>query len=138
MDIIVTTPKTQMAAAAQEAAECIRAGGGEYFRRFNGHCAPICLRPGERVWYVEDGFLRGYCTVIRVENCPQGRVCATTARRWPPGVYVFMDATRWKWIRPMPMRGFQNFRYWCQGIAEGHFGKGWRPQIVGGWKDPRP
>jgi len=33
MDIIVTTPKSQMANAAQEAADCIENGGGEYFRR---------------------------------------------------------------------------------------------------------
>jgi len=131
MDVIVTTPKTQMAAAAAEAADAIAAGGGEYFRRFAMNSAPM-IYPGERVYYVEDGYIRGFAYVSRVEHCCTGEQRSKTGRRWPPGTYLYMFADSWQWIRPMPMVGFQNFHY-----AWSHF----RPEdvlIVGGWRDAKP
>ena len=131
-DIIVTTPKNQMANAAREAADCIAAGGGEYFRRFPWSYYPR-IRPGERVYYVEDGYVRGYAVVSRVLHSPTGQTCDTTGRRWPAGFYVFMDAATWRWIRPIPMHGFQGFRYAahtlmaCEQVVD-----------VGGWLDRRP
>lgn len=132
MDIIVTTPKHEMANAAREAADCIRAGGGEYFRRFSARQAP-CIRPGEWVWYVEDGYLRGGCQVTRVEVNPT-TVCATTGRSWPPGLYVFMDASTWVWFLPLPMKGFRGFRY----AIPANLPSGARIVRAGGWRDPRP
>lgn len=132
-DIIVTTPKDQMESAAQEAADCIAAGGGEYFRRFPAAYAPSGLVRGRRVWYVEDGFLRGYAVVDRVET-RNGMDCDTTGRRWPAGVYVFMRADSWRWIEPFPMRGFRGYRYFTDGLQYSL-----RPlQVVGDWLSPRP
>ena len=135
MDIIVTTPKAEMANAAREAEACKRDGGGEYFRRFPVDRAPQVL-PGDRVYYVEDGAIRGFAVVKRIHATARGMPCATTGRRWPPGVYVFMDATTWKWIRPVPMKGFQGFRYKTfarfPGLQDHH------TEIVGGWLDPKP
>jgi len=131
MDIIITTPKGEMANAAQEAEDCKRDGGGEYFRRFPVDRAPEVL-PGDRVYYVEDGFVRGFAVVARIHATASGQCCDTTGRRWPPGFYVFMDATTWKWIRPIPMKGFRGFRY---------AGRKWRALCVvevGGWLDPKP
>jgi hypothetical protein len=111
MDIIVTTPKSQMANAAQEAADVIADGGGEYFRRFPHSQAPK-VKPGDRVYYVENGWITGYAVVTRTDDPRHtGVTCDTTMRTWPPGFYVFMDATTWRWIRPIPMKGFQGFRY---------------------------
>lgn len=109
MDIIVTTPKSQIANAAQEAADCIAEGGGVYFRRFSGGVPNINV--GERVFYIEDGFVRGYAIVCRVANVPHTMQCDTTGRWYDPGFYVFMRADSWRWIHPIPMRGTPGFRY---------------------------
>ncbi|HUX17545.1 MAG TPA: hypothetical protein VMW52_13800 [Phycisphaerae bacterium] len=126
MDIIVTTPKGEMANAAREAEDCKRDGGGEYFRRFPVDRAPEVL-PGERVYYVEDGHVRGFAVVTRIHATASGQCCDTTGRRWPPGFYVFMDATTWRWIKPVLMNGFRGFRY-----------ARLTPAVIGGWLDPKP
>ena len=131
MDIIVTTPKSQMENARREAADVKAAGGGEYFRRF--HSKPP-VHPGERVYYVEDGYVRGFALVDRVEHHPNGMRCESTGRFWQYGWYVFMDAACWCWIEPVAMTGFQNFRL-------AHMDPKHRllePKIVGGWLDPKP
>ncbi|MBE3096986.1 MAG: hypothetical protein IMZ44_07630, partial [Planctomycetes bacterium] len=87
MDIIVTTPKSEMANAAQEAAGCILDGGGEYFRRFPHRQAPR-IAPGDRCYYVEDGCIRGYALVTRTFLAGGMIYCDTTGRRWGPGFYV--------------------------------------------------
>ena len=125
MDIIVTTPKSQIANAAQEAADCIKAGGGEYFRKLPRTCY---VTRGDRVYYVEDGYVRGFAVVSRIEW--GNRLCETTGRHWPDGMYVVMDATSWQWIEPIPMRGFQSYHH-------ADFKPG-QVRVVGGWMDPRP
>jgi len=95
------------------------------------HTATPADRPGERVYYVEDGHVRGFAVVGRV-YAANGMRCATTDRIWPAGFYVFMDATTWRWIRPIPMKGFRGFH---------RGGPGWRTLHVvevGGWLDPKP
>lgn len=139
MDIIVTTPKSQMANAAREAADVLAAGGGEYFRRFSGGHRGPRIAAGERVWYVEDGYIRGFCVVSRVLRRGTDEVCGTTGRVWPHGVYVYMDATTWQWIRPIPMRGFQGYRYvHPRSVGDLLATQIHQAEIVGGWRDPRP
>ena len=139
MDIIVTTPKSEMAHAAQEAADCIAAGGGEYFRHFSdGYWGPK-IRAGERVWYVEDGYVRGFCVVSRVLRRGAGEVCATTGRVWPNGLYVYMDAASWQWVKPIAMRGFQGYRYvHPRSVGEWLAAQIHQAEVVGGWRDQRP
>lgn len=147
MDIIVTTPKAQMAAAAKEAADCILNGGGEYFRRFHSRTYPTDMHVGDRVYYVEDGYIRGFAVVKHMLHSPEGRTCDTTGRVWSQGFFVFMDSASWQWIKPIPMKGFQGFRYVYYGEAqrvtlEKADINGWRQFapviVVGGWKDPKP
>lgn len=126
MDIIVTTPKSEMLNAQQEAKDCIKAGGGVYFRRLSSR--PIKLEIGDRVFYVEDGYVRGFAEVSEIELFHSGAICETTHQTYPPGWYVMMDAVTWKWIEPIKMKGFQGYRY-C------NFPK---IEIVGGWLDPKP
>jgi len=133
MDIIVTTPKSRMKDAAAEAADCIAAGGGQYFRRFPPHHHPV-IASGCRVYYVEDGYLRGFAIVSRVEQFDVAVQCSTTGQIWAPGFYVFMDARTWKWVRPIPMKGFQGFRY----AVPYNFPADTRIEIVGDWFDPKP
>jgi len=144
MDIIVTTPKSERANAVREASACIADGGGRYFRRFPGLSLP---RTGvrDRVYYVEDGYIRGFGVVTDMAHDGNGRLCSSTGRWWPKGLYLFMDAQSWTWIRPIPMRGFQGFRYahYRYGGQETREwltidGKDWAVTEVGGWLDPKP
>lgn len=123
-DIIVTTPKDKMELAAQEANECIRAGGGCYFRTFR--VRPRELAHGSRVFYVEDGFIRGFATVSEIQN--GSMICGTSGYDWGEGYHAFMDAKSWKWIKPIPMKGFQGWRYF----------DGSKVKVVGGWLEDKP
>lgn len=125
-DIVVTTPKSEMKAAAAEAQDCICRGGGHYFRRLNSR--PTGMDPGSKVFYVEDGYIRGYATLCAVMTKHEIK-CATTGRTWPPGVYLIMPAKSWRWIRPLSMTGFQGWRY---------FKFSNKVEEVGGWLDPKP
>lgn len=142
MDIIVTTPKSQMANAAQEAADAVAGGGGHYFRRFPLELAPE-IEPGDRVYYVEDGYIRGFAVVYSCGPSSLLHECETTGRRWPPGYYVFMKADSWTWIRPIPMLGFQGFRYARPAVLNRDTIHVWGVivadvVVAGGWLDPRP
>ena len=125
MDIIVTTPKFATKTAAKEAEKMIAAGGGFYFRRFD-RSAKVDV--GDRVYYVEDGFIRGFAEVSSAVYLKEHKICSTTGITYPPGFYVFMDATTWKWMKPIPKKGFQGYRYAFDLNAD----------IVGGWLDPKP
>ena len=124
--ILVTTPKNQMDVAAQEARECIASGGGSYFRRFTRK--PQKLSEGTRIFYVEDGYVRGFATVSEAFDSDDGMGCETTGRAWPPGFYAVMPADSWEWIQPLPFKGFQGWRYFDDSKVE----------IVGDWLDPKP
>jgi hypothetical protein len=121
-DIIVTTPKNRMAEAAREAEEVKAAGGGYYYRDYRNYRCPK-IGKGERVYYVEDGYIRGFCLVHEIIRS-----------RYERGYErVVMDAATWVWIEPIPMKGFQGFRY-----AEK---AGIRRDIVrevGNWSIPKP
>ena len=134
MAILVTTPKSQMATAAREARDRIEAtkrleGCGVYFRRFAQE--PRGLDPGVRIFYVEDGYVRGFAVVDELSGIDEGEkglVCETTGKDWSHGVYAIMRADSWKWVKPIRYRGFQGFRYFDDSKVE----------IVGGWLDPKP
>lgn len=132
MDIVVTTPKNQMANAAKEAAQVIEAGSGRYFR-FLGrrrYGAPNHANKGDKIFYVEDGFIRGFCVIDCIE-WRERRTCQTTYDVWEEGWYVEMDATTWQWITPIPYVGFQGWRYLPKPfLAKVH--------VVGGYKDKKP
>jgi hypothetical protein len=130
-DILVTTPKGEMGNAAREAADCIAAGGGRYFRRF-GSGYPEWLHEGDRVFYVEDGAIRGFAVVCEILVVVMGLKCDTTGRQWGPGVYYFMQAASWHWIKPIPYAGFQGYRPWKKHLGDTPV------EIIGGWRDPRP
>lgn len=122
-DIVVTTPKRAMETAAQEARDCIEAGGGHYFRTFRNR--PRDLEHGSRVFYVEDGYVRGFAVVDFIH---EGRMtCVTTGVAWGEGCHAIMPARTWRWIEPVPMKGFQGFRY-----IDLDF------RVVGSWDDPKP
>lgn len=126
MDIVVTTPASESASARAEAAEVIANGAGTYFRRLSSR--PTALGVGDRVYYAERGYIRGYAIVSGVSY--GSMICDTTGNQFADGWNVIMDAATWRWIRPVRMRGFQGYRY-------ARFA---REDVVelGGWLDPMP
>ena len=130
MDIIVTTPKNKSKEAAQEADFCKSNGGGFYFRHFNKAKYPKQINRNSRVFYVEDGFVMGFCKVEDygfIDNC--GIICSTTGDKYLEGFVVIMDSTSWKWIKPVKMKGFQGFRY---------FKNQFEVEVVGDWLTSKP
>ena len=122
MDIIVTTPKSESQIAAEEAAYCLKIGGGFYYRTM--HRLPKDLNIGDKVFYVEDGFVRGFAVVYDIDF---GDVTCDVSSKQRSGNQIIMKADSWKWIQPIAMRGFQGWRYFSQPYT-----------IVGDWKDPKP
>jgi hypothetical protein len=123
-DILVTTPISKSELAAKEAEECIAASEGYYFRTFRKK--PKRLAPGSRIFYVDRGFIRGFGVVSSVAT--HEMVCETTGHNWGEGFHAIFPYPTWKWIKPIPMKGFQGFRYFA----------GVEVEIVGGYGDPMP
>lgn len=124
IDVIVTTPKNQMAAAAREAKDCQRQVGAIYFRKVP--FIPKGCEIGSKCFYVEDGYVRGYAVIKQIIK--NGHyVCNTTGTDWGFGCYLIMPADSWTWIRPIPMRGFQGVRSFLAPY-----------EVVGGWLEKKP
>jgi hypothetical protein len=85
-DIVVTTPRSEMANAAREAQICIERGGGFYFRQIRN--LPRGLVVGSKVFYVEDGFVRGFAVACQVGGCAAGWRCEVTGREYLPEMVV--------------------------------------------------
>ena len=125
-DIIVTTPQKFADVAAEEARQCIEAGGGFYFRTFRNR--PKDLEVGIRIYYVEHPYIRGFGTVSEIVN--GNMVCGTTRKDWGDGYHAIMSAYSWEWIKPIAMKGFQGWRYFDTPREE--------IEIIGNWLDPKP
>ena len=122
MDIAVTTPKSEMRSAAEEAQMCLRNGGGYYYRTMSR--LPKDLDIGDKVFYVEDGFVRGFAVVYDIDY---GEFTCSATGKQRSGNQIIMSADSWKWIQPIPMKGFQGWRHFSLPFI-----------VVGGWKDPKP
>jgi len=128
MDIIVTTPKSEIANSAREAEEVIRTHSGIYFRKLPS--IPKQIIPGKsRIFYTEENFIRGFCIIHCIANYYDKVYCDVTFRIWPPGHYILMNANTWNWIKPIFYRGFQGFLYYTP-----------PPDmiIIGNWLSPKP
>jgi len=125
-NIIVTTPKSEMQNAAKEAKKCIEDGAGYYFRSVSKMPKDIVI--GEsKIYYIEDGYIRGYGVIIGISN-GNGQKCSVGDKTWKGPYFIWMPACTWKWIKPIPMKGFQGFRYFNDKDVK----------VVGEWKDAKP
>ena len=135
-DIVVTTPNTARERAAREGKEaraCVEAGGEAWYVRDLGPDRPRRLGEGDRVYYVEGRFVRGFATVAAVTQDPE-TTCGATGREFGPSWYAVMDARSWRWVEPVYVgAGFQGWRY-----ADGFLDVAGGVEVVGGWRDPRP
>lgn len=124
-NIIVTTPKSEIKNAESEAKMCIENGGGYYFRKLSSK--PKNIVAGEsKIYYVEDGYIRGRATIIGIDD-KSIQNCELTNKEWH-GILVWMTASSWEWIEPIEMKGFQGWRYFDNNGVK----------VVGTWKDKKP
>src|SRR5574342_1148795 len=109
MDIVVTTPKSEIENSAREASECLADGGGYYCRKIPATLAGSReFDAGSKVFYAENGYVRGYGVVQHIWTGAYLRELANGD--WRDGFYAAMPAESWTWIEPIPMRGFQGYR----------------------------
>ena len=83
---------------------------------------------GDRVFFLYGGFIRGFGRTHSVRRL--GRVVSLDGRRFGAGWYLKIFPDSWRWITPLPMRGFQGFRY--SKLREDEI------EVVGGYLDAQP
>jgi hypothetical protein len=109
MDVVVTVPKSfGLAAWIDEGDLPGEKWSGEEWHFYLGCGAPNC-HPGDRVYVVYDGKLRGYSPLVRLERT--GRGCALV--RHNDAVAITIDEY---------IKGFRGFRYrWWEWETEKPF-----------------
>lgn len=127
-DIILTWPKGRTLESYVTAL-------GEAFRNdelinFRVSNLPKDAYEYDRVYMVHDGHVRGYnwlhSFALRGENEVKDPI---TGAFWPEGKYIVRHPG-WKAITPIPMKGFQGWRY-----ADKHFK---REDVTGIWETTKP
>lgn len=74
----------------------------------------INVKPGERVFVVWNGKVRGWMVAVGVFDRQRGFQCLTTGICWPPGVYLQRTGT-FHLVDGPDMRGFQGIRRYRPG-----------------------
>uniref|UniRef100_A0A6M3KZ09 Uncharacterized protein n=1 Tax=viral metagenome TaxID=1070528 RepID=A0A6M3KZ09_9ZZZZ len=104
MDIIVTTPKSAHKLAAEEAKFVEQNPDAYWFRTFRGRPN---VQIGDKVYYVDNGQIRGYGIVFDIDF---GELMCESAGRFYNGIHL--KQRKWVWLKkPIPFKGFQGFRY---------------------------
>lgn len=122
-NIIVTTPSKYSRKARAEAEYAKVNPGSFYFRSFRK--LPTKLGEGTKVFYIEDGYIRGYAVVSEVKHVTLR--CDVTNFQLPNSYQAIMPADTWKWIKPIKRTGFRGWRYFNEEV-----------KVVGDWLDPKP
>ena len=116
MDILVTTPKNEMANSALEG-EQVRSDQSQgmdayWFRVF--HFRPK-VEKGDKIYFTEDGLIKGYGIIFRIEQIAEPEMeskCDTTERVWGNVGDWMVSYKDWHWLKnPIRFKGFQGIRY---------------------------
>jgi len=104
MDILVTTPKSAHKLAAEEAKFVGGNPDAYWFRTLRGKPN---VQIGDKVYYVDNGEIRGYGIVFDIESGEME--CEATGKIYRG---THLKQREWRWLKhPIPFRGFQGFRY---------------------------
>lgn len=114
-DVVITWPKTK------RLDDYLRACTGAWMRHEDINYriskpphfefGAFAERPG-RVYIVHDGFVRGYHELKFVIYRDDHEVLSTEGKGyWPAGWYLVRNP-EWNEVDPVPMRGFQGWRYY--------------------------
>lgn len=107
MDIVVTWPKSRSLQSYLDELE--RADRED--KLINFRISSIPKEDVTRCFMVHDGAVRGYTNVLKVDIYQRGEIRdPITGHAWPDGIYITRDP-EWYPIEPIPMKGFQGFRY---------------------------
>ena len=111
MDIVVTVPKSEYANIQEEETWAEKQGPSNE----SGACCfwkvsrlPKRLAPGDRVYFVQNGHIDNYNEFWYFEE--EGYECEVTGRFWE-GPLLVMKVPSIRLKKPVPMKGFQGFRY---------------------------
>lgn len=107
-DIVVTTPKSEIDNSRKEG-EAVETDGGYWFRTFRFRPK---VEPGDRIFFVEDGLIRGYGIIFEVSQLSESEHCDVTGRQWGQRGGYIVKYHDWHWLEtPEPFKGFQGIRY---------------------------
>ena len=68
--------------------------------------------PGNKIFFVEDGLIRGYGIIFGVRGLSEPALCDVTDREWGQVGGFVVEYHNWHWLKsPVPMEGFQGIRY---------------------------
>jgi hypothetical protein len=108
MDIVVTWPKSRtLDDYVTELAKAKDDGKVINFRVAN---RPN-VQPGDRCYMVHDGAIRGWTKVLEVRRS-RIVVNVKTGEHMAPGLFIVRDPEWHALDEPIPMKGFQGFRYY--------------------------
>jgi len=111
MDIIVTVPKKELKNVDAEekwSHDLTEKQRKSAFCFWSMNRRPKRLEPGDRVYFIQNGFIVNSNEFLRYEE--EGEYCEVTDRYWK-GPILVMDITSIPLKKPVPMKGFQGFRY---------------------------
>jgi len=109
MDILVTTPKSQIGNAKKEG-RWAEKNGGHWFRVFK-------FKPDvdldDRIYFVENGYIRGFGVILHAPHqSADGETCEVTGKSWGKEGYWVVEYSNWHWLDdPIAFKGFQGIRY---------------------------
>ena len=108
MNIIVTIPKSELDSISKEDDWAQQNSGETIVQAWSVNRLPKNLKVGDKVYFIENGEIKYYHIVIgTVED---GFECEATGRVWE-GNNILMSYPEVKLKKPIPMKGFQGFRY---------------------------
>lgn len=108
MNLIVTTPKSQIKISNQELKE-VQLYGGYFFRVFRFKPK---VNVGERIYEIENGVIVGYGIIIDVSQIYGSMECSTTGRDWGNEGDWVVKYDNWKDLSQLVrMKGIQGIRY---------------------------
>lgn len=104
MDIVVTVPKKEMKNLKEEDTF---AAGKNVYQYWSVSKRPKYLNVGDKVYFVEDGKISYYHIFLGFKDDIK---CEATGREWS-GCNLTLQYPEIKLKNPIPMSGFQGFRY---------------------------
>ena len=111
MDIIVTVPKKELKNLKKED-EFAEANDNEIIQYWSVPKQPQDINIGERVYFIEDGYIRYWHEFMGFEF---DAVCEVTGRVCP-GLNLILKYPETKLETPVVMKGFQGFHYDKEGV----------------------
>lgn len=107
MDIVVTVPKNELKNVAKEETWAKENKNDNIFCFWKISREPKKLKPGDRVYFIHNGTIINYNIFSHIDYDLN---CDVTGRYWK-GICLVMDTPSIPLKGPIPMKGFQGFRY---------------------------